>query len=200
LRIAAGRQPVTPHQGYSPELVEHLRSLGFDVPHSGCPKALETLGRADRASSGEASGDPEVPPFDPSDLADGRRRVVASIFQRRGQGAFRDQLLRAYGYRCAVSGCDVPEVLEAAHIVPFRGEATNHVQNGLLLRADLYTLFDLGLLDVDAEWCIRVETSLKHTAYWEYEGKRIALPEDEGRRPSRDAFDARRRMATTDGV
>src|SRR5271155_3471993 len=40
-------------------------------------------------------------------------------------------------------------LLEAAHISPYRGLQSNHPQNGLLLRADLHSLFDLGMLAVD---------------------------------------------------
>jgi putative restriction endonuclease len=37
----------------------------------------------------------------------------------------------------------------AAHIAPFRGPKDNHPANGLLLRADLHTLFDVELLAID---------------------------------------------------
>src|SRR5205823_2979542 len=81
--------------------------------------------------------------FDPISIEDGRRRIQAS---RQGQFAFRAALIEAYGGRCAMTGCDILEVLEAAHIVPYRGPSTNAVSNGLLLRADIHTLFDLGLI------------------------------------------------------
>ena len=42
-------------------------------------------------------------------------------------------------------------MLEAAHISPYRGEDDNHVENGLLLRSDIHTLFDLDLLGIDPE-------------------------------------------------
>ncbi len=45
----------------------------------------------------------------------------------------------------------VLDVLEAAHITPYLGPETNYVTNGLLLRADLHTLFDTGLLAVDPD-------------------------------------------------
>jgi putative restriction endonuclease len=38
-----------------------------------------------------------------------------------------------------------------AHIMPYMGPATNDVQNGLLLRADVHTLFDLGLIAVEPD-------------------------------------------------
>ena len=33
--------------------------------------------------------------------------------------------------------------------VPYKGEETNHVQNGILLRGDIHTLFDCGLIAID---------------------------------------------------
>ena len=53
--------------------------------------------------------------------------------------------------RDAATGCPVVDVLEAAHIHPYRGDETNHVANGLLLRADLHTLFDCGMLAIDPD-------------------------------------------------
>ena len=59
---------------------------------------------------------------------------------RPGQQRFRDRLMRAYGGRCAVTGCDVPELLDAAHLRPWRiGD------EGVLLRTDLHRMIDRGL-------------------------------------------------------
>jgi hypothetical protein len=41
--------------------------------------------------------------------------------------------------------------LEAAHITPYLGPDTNAIKNGILLRADIHTLWDLGLLAVDPD-------------------------------------------------
>lgn len=88
-------------------------------------------------------------PFDPSGLQDARTRVLREVVQRRGQRKFRDDLLKAYGGRCAVTGCSIVPLLEAAHITPYLGPDTNAITNGILLRADIHTLWDLGLLAVD---------------------------------------------------
>lgn len=92
----------------------------------------------------ERSGQPTVT----SDV-DARKRLLQSIAQRQGQPRFRAELLEAYGGRCAVTGCAIVEVLEAAHLRPFMGEHTNVVTNGLPLRADVHTLFDLRLIAID---------------------------------------------------
>ncbi|MES2631836.1 MAG: HNH endonuclease signature motif containing protein [Pseudomonadota bacterium] len=97
-----------------------------------------------------------LPEFDPRNVEDARNFVDRSVAVRRGQLAFRQSLLDLYERRCSVSGCRIPEILEAAHIVPYLGDETHHLTNGLLLRADLHTLFDLGLLRVDPT-TLRVE-------------------------------------------
>ncbi len=51
----------------------------------------------------------------------------------------------AYGGRCAVTNCDIEDVLEAAHISPYNGPSTDQVYNGLLLRTDIHTLFDWAI-------------------------------------------------------
>jgi hypothetical protein len=93
--------------------------------------------------------DADTNAFDPKGIEDARERVTRGIKIRRGQKNFRDELLAAYGGRCAITGCDIQYVLEAAHITPYLGPDTNHVTNGLLLRADLHTLLDCDLLGID---------------------------------------------------
>lgn len=75
--------------------------------------------------------------------------ILRAIKSRRGQASFRNALLQAYSQTCFITGCKTEHVLEAAHIVP-HGDETNYcVFNGLLLRADIHTLFDLELLSID---------------------------------------------------
>ncbi|MCZ4244072.1 HNH endonuclease [Pedobacter punctiformis] len=82
---------------------------------------------------------------------DERESVLRQIKARRGQQKFRDDLRKCYGDRCMVTGCEILDILEAAHIIPYRGKNDNHPSNGLLLRADVHTLFDLDLLGINPE-------------------------------------------------
>ncbi|AWH20110.1 DUF3427 domain-containing protein [Stenotrophomonas sp. ZAC14D2_NAIMI4_6] len=107
---------------------------------------------------------------------DRRGKELRAIFVRRGQRAFRRKLLKAYGERCAVTGCKITELLEAAHISPYRGDHTNKVSNGLLLRADIHTLFDLGLLWVDEGFTVQVAKSARKAPYDTLQGARLAVP------------------------
>jgi putative restriction endonuclease len=122
-------------------------------------------------------------------VTDARRKTMAAIVQRRGQRAFREALMRAYGGRCAITGCSIGDILEAAHIYPYRGGATNHVTNGLLLRSDLHTLFDCGLIAIDeAEFKVLIAKELGGSEYERYRGRLLRLPDNPSFRPSGDAL------------
>ena len=88
--------------------------------------------------------------YDPTD-GDQRQEIERQIRERRGQQHFRDLLRDRYGDRCLITGCKVLAVLEAAHIKPYRGDSDNHPENGLLLRSDVHTLFDLDLLGIEPD-------------------------------------------------
>ena len=132
--------------------------------------------------------------FDPSGISDAREHVLSSIVRRRGQPAFRQRLLSAYNGRCAITGCGLECVLDAAHIIPYMGPETNHPCNGLLLRTDLHTLFDLKLVAIDAiTMNLLISSSLKGTCYEEYRGRLIVLPDDPLSWPSREALEHHRK-------
>jgi putative restriction endonuclease len=50
-----------------------------------------------------------------------------------------------------VTGSKILPVLQAAHIRPVTKDGENRVNNGLLLRSDVHTLFDRGYLGVHPE-------------------------------------------------
>lgn len=120
--------------------------------------------------------------FDPAGIKDERERVYSEIVQRQGQPEFRENMLKAYDGCCAITACSVKFVLEAAHIIPYQGEATNHPQNGILLRADFHTLFDLHLIAIDEDTeKLLVSSDLNGTEYEKYRGKKVRIPEETSR-------------------
>ena len=134
--------------------------------------------------------------FDPTDIVDARERVLAAIMRRRGQPAFRKALMAAYGGRCAITGCDVTEVLEAAHIHPYLGPETNHVTNGILMRADIHTLFDLHLIAVEpSTLTVRIAPGLRGGDYESLHGVSLRVPSSDAFRPSAPALLARAERA-----
>jgi putative restriction endonuclease len=101
-----------------------------------------------------------------ADLSEDLRvRAMQVIALRQGQPAFRRALITAYGSTCAVTGTSVERVLEAAHIAPYKGVHTNEVTNGLLLRADIHTLFDLRLLTVTPDLVVHVAPEVSDGEY-----------------------------------
>src|SRR5262249_48430542 len=87
----------------------------------------------------EAENPPGILPQPP---ATPTLKVKWAIHDRRGDEEFRAKLLAAYGGRCAITGCDAEAALEAAYIVGDAETGEQDVSNGLLLRADIHTLFD----------------------------------------------------------
>lgn len=114
-------------------------------------------------------------------------QIAKAIAGRRGQADFRQHLIKAYEGRCAITGCQDHEVLEAAHIRPHSNQGTFEVSNGLLLRADIHTLFDLHLITVDTSAApaltIVISQQLEHSAYTELHKRKLYLPKDEAQKP-----------------
>jgi hypothetical protein len=120
-----------------------------------------------------------------------RRRSVRA---RQGAPQFRKVLLDAYK-RCAITGERTTEALQAAHLVPYRGVTSNHVQNGVLLRADVHSLFDSDLIRIEpADYKIRIDESLKGTPYFKFDGKTLKLPKSRDHQPALVALNERRRI------
>jgi putative restriction endonuclease len=131
--------------------------------------------------------------FVPLDV-DERAMVLREVADREGQGAFRLRLLRAYNGQCAITGEHTGTVLDAAHIQPYLGPGSNHVQNGLLLTKEFHALFDVGYVAVTPDYEVRVSERLRADwqngkRYYPYDRRNlIHLPDDPTLRPSRDAL------------
>jgi len=133
--------------------------------------------------------------FDPENIEDARERINTSIVRRQGQPQFRKSLLKAYDSRCVITGCDAEQALEAAHIIPYLGPNTNHPSNGLLLRADIHTLFDLHLISIDSETkTVLVASSLANTCYSELAGKQLQPPLNLAYEPNREAIEQHQKI------
>lgn len=116
-------------------------------------------------------------------------RILQEVKLRLGQSEFRASLLCAYSGRCAVTACDVADALEAAHIIPHVNINSNDPTNGLLLRADIHTLFDRHLIGIDpTTLCVAVSEKLLGTAYGNLQSTPLNMPERYELRPSPEAL------------
>jgi len=108
---------------------------------------------------------------------------------RLGQGAFRLVVTDAYDRRCSVTNEKVLLVLEAAHIRPYGSGGQHFVENGLLLRSDLHTLFDGGYVTVTPKFRVEVSRRIREEFengrdYYALQGREIRLPIRGWERPS----------------
>ena len=138
----------------APSIAASLRKYGYDGPSADSDAVARWL---------RAQG----PHLDTEVVAPARTTGREARPDQRG---FRGALLEAYGGRCAITGCDVAEALEAAHVANWRSE--NDVGAGILLRADLHRLLERGLLVIDRGWTVRAAPSW----YRALEGRRLRLP------------------------
>lgn len=88
-------------------------------------------------------------PFVPKNQSDARIKFLREVVRRQGQPKFRSNLIKAYEGKCAITGCGILMILDAAHVTPYLGPNTNRTSNGILLRTDLHSLWDQGLIAID---------------------------------------------------
>jgi len=100
---------------------------------------------------------------------------------------FRDRVLRAYEYRCAVCGLDVrvggiPVALEAAHIQWYQAGGPDSEQNGLALCTLHHKLFDRGAFTIEPSGILKVSEDAHGTSGFKewllrFHGKALHSPQ-----------------------
>lgn len=107
------------------------------------------------------------------DHQDNRERKLKEIVVRKGQNNFRNTLFK-YWRKCSITGCEIKEIIDAAHIYPYRSEKDNNIKNGLLLRTDLHRLFDNYLLSINPEsLTVHISEKIKDSHYSSLNGIKI---------------------------
>jgi hypothetical protein len=165
-------------EGYANDI---LRSLGFIVEPINARDNAGQDGEATVELQELAADKEENRYFEAANLDDQRQRTMREIVERRGQQSFRRKLIEEHHGRCVVTGCDAVAALEAAHIIPYLGPQSDHVSNGLLLRADIHTLFDLDLIRIHPESLkVVLAPPLRGTCYGEIEGRPLSIAAKRG--------------------
>ncbi|TCK03005.1 HNH endonuclease [Marinobacterium mangrovicola] len=135
-------------------------------------RPYEDLADSPLLSSFEEYGDdlhgPTITP-EPSQeytLEGDKRLRLTTLTARDGQARFRNELIQHYDLRCMVTGEAIEAIVEAAHIMPYDGNKSNHISNGLLLRVDIHRLFDNHLLTIEPHtFKIHLHPSLEKSSY-----------------------------------
>jgi putative restriction endonuclease len=84
---------------------------------------------------------------------------------------FKFNIMKRFQGKCLVTGIDVTEMLDAAHIIPVASGGTEHPENGLLLSASVHRALDAGL------WAINPETLTIETRDSGPDAQRMKLDE-----------------------
>lgn len=128
------------------------------------PSASASTQLAAAASASPFDG--AAPKHRDNDL-DERAKRFAQVEIRTEQSAFRVAVFKACSGRCVISGCEVPEALEAAHLHGRDWRAGhNAASDGVLLRRDLHALYDRGLLKIEAGTVIFNDAVHDHYGHW----------------------------------
>jgi hypothetical protein len=80
---------------------------------------------------------------------------------RLGQGDFRSKVIELWGRRCALTGCRVVPVLEAAHIDSWAKNRKDRLapENGLSLLPTVHRLFEVGFISFGDDSCLLTKLS-----------------------------------------
>ena len=90
-----------------------------------------------------------------------RQRTITRVLARTGQSKFRLRIMSAYQGRCFLTGEEIPEVLEAAHIVPVTNNGSDEENNGFCMRVDIHRLYDSGNLRIRPNGSLMLSDAVK---------------------------------------
>lgn len=105
-----------------------------------------------------------------------RQRTTVSVLARRGQARFRASVFGHSKTRCLISDETIPQVLEAAHVIPVGEGGSDDVSNGLCLRVDLHRLFDAGGIRIRSTGVIELSDTVSKSVVYSHLPKAIAIP------------------------
>ncbi|MCH4562185.1 HNH endonuclease [Halomonas sp. EGI 63088] len=126
-----------------------------------------------------------------------KRYIIREVKTRVHQAEFRARVMQAYSNRCAMTGLPVPQLLEAAHIIPDNHQAsTVEVSNGISLTRLHHRAYDAGLVGIDTDYKIHLNEELLATkdgplleSMKQLNGQKISLPRSPEQRPNREALE-----------
>jgi len=128
----------------------------------------------------------EIEEIDLQDIPKTGKEREAIVKIRVNQSFFRKAVLAAYNYQCCITGLEIPELLNASHIIPWSKDKDNGVnpRNGLCLNAIHDRAFDRGLMTITADFTVKISDSIKQKGKSDivqdfllrFDGKRIIMP------------------------
>ena len=107
------------------------------------------------------------------DLTKDGEDVDAESKRRKGQDYFRRMILTNYGFRCALTGIDIPQLLLASHIIPWKDKSHKkerlNPSNGICLSPLYDKAFDKGFITFSPDdYSVRLSSALRENETKEY--------------------------------
>lgn len=112
---------------------------------------------------------------------------VREVKTRVNQNVFRQIIMNSYSGRCAISGINIPELLNASHIIPWSMNVQERLnpENGICLSKLYDAAFDRGLIGIKSDYSVVLSTEIRkqrgevfYDRYFSYiSGAQITLPE-----------------------
>lgn len=125
------------------------------------------------------------------------------LLRKQRDPLFRQQVLRAYNYECAICGYNMRHdntsvALEAAHIKWKQYGGPCEIPNGLALCAIHHKAFDKGSIGLDESMRVQVSEAVNGGGivgrlFWDFQGKIISLPQVKAYCPQDEFVDWHRR-------
>lgn len=120
------------------------------------------------------------------DIIANRLDFSLSNINKRRDPKFRQTVLRAYNYQCAICGYNLRQDsisvgLEAAHVKWKQSGGPCSINNGLALCSLHHSAFDMGVIGLDSGLNILISEGVNgndivEKLFWDFEGKSIRLP------------------------
>ena len=105
----------------------------------------------------------EITEIETIDLPKEGKERETLVKVRVNQSFFRRAVLASYDFKCCITGLEIPELLNASHIIPWSKDKANQVnpRNGLCLNAIHDRAFDRGFLTTAPDFTIKISKSIK---------------------------------------
>ena len=109
-------------------------------------------------------------------IVEAGQRVTTTVLARPAQAKFRREVLDAYARTCLLTGEQMSEVLEAAHIIPKTNNGADTANNGLCLRSDIHRLYDAGHIRFEPNGQLHFSDAIANSVSYATLPKAIQIP------------------------
>lgn len=133
-------------------IVEYVRVLEPLHDTGESPADFEVL--QDVATDPNAVNDAQI-----QTVSEGRRTTISSVRRALRDSSFKERVLTAYSYRCAVCSLQL-DLVEAAHIIPVVAQgSTDETCNGIALCVLHHKAYDRALIAVDPSYNVMLSNN-----------------------------------------